>query len=157
MSIGDIEGVLRVADTVHPNLPESEVVFTERMKLFPEGCLVLVNGDVVCGYVISHPIRHGHPPALDSLLGEIATNADQFYIHDLAILPNFRGCGHAAKCIRKLFIVAQRYQTTCLVSVYDTARFWGHFGFVAEPVDQVLYQKLQGYGSDATYLTRQNG
>jgi ribosomal protein S18 acetylase RimI-like enzyme len=156
MSTSDTKGVLRVADKVHPDLPESESVFAERMKLFPEGCLVLVQEDEVCGYVISHPIHHGHPPALDSLLGEIAPDADQFYIHDLAILPGFRGRGLAAECIGKLFMVAQRYETTCLVSVYDTAPFWAHFGFVPEPVDEVLSKKLQGYGADATYLTRQN-
>jgi hypothetical protein len=76
MSVSDIEGLLRVANEIHPNLPESDYVFTERVKLFPEGCLVLVEGDEVCGYAISYPIRHRQPPALDSLLGEIAPDAD---------------------------------------------------------------------------------
>lgn len=157
ISVSDIEGLLRVADEIHPDLPESDYVFTERVKLFPEGCLVLVEGDEVCGYVISHPICHRQPPALDSLLGEIAPDADQYYIHDLAILPRFRGRGLAAECIGKLFAVAKRYPTTCLVSVYDTVPFWGRFGFVPEPVDAVLSEKLRDYGANATYLSRQNG
>ncbi|KAK3938119.1 putative gcn5-related n-acetyltransferase [Diplogelasinospora grovesii] len=157
MSVNDIEGVLRVADEVHPDLPESDYVFTERVKLFPDGCLVLVDDDEVCGYAVSHPIRHRQPPALDSLLGEIPPDADQYYIHDLAILPRCRGCGLAAECIGKLLTVAMRYPTTCLVSVYGTAPFWGRFGFVpdSEP-DKVMVEKLQGYGADATYLSRHN-
>lgn len=156
MLVSDIDGLLRVADRIHPDLPESDYVFRERVKLFPEGCLVLVEGDEVCGYAISHPIHHRQPPALDSLLGEVAPNADQYYIHDLAILPRFRGRGLAAECIGKLLAVAKRYPTTCLVSVYGTAPCWGRFGFEPEHVDTVLSEKLRDYGADATYLSRQN-
>jgi hypothetical protein len=52
--------------------------------------------------------------------------------------------------------VAKRYPTACLVSVYGTAPFWKRFGFVAGPVDEVLAEKLRGYGEDAAYLERQN-
>lgn len=156
LSVSDIAGVLRVADEIHPDLPEGDFVFTERVKLFPDGCLALIDGDEVCGYAISHPIRHSQPPALDSLLGEIAPNADQYYIHDVAILPKFRGLGLARDCIEKLLEVAKRYPTTCLISVYGTTPFWARFGFVAEQVNDVLSEKLREYGEDASYLTRHN-
>jgi len=156
MSANDVEGVLRVADVIHPNLPESDYVFTERIKLFPEGCLVLVEDDEVCGYALSHPIRYQQPPALDSLLGSIAPEANQYYIHDLAILPKFRGQGLAAECMGKLLTIANRYPSTCLVSVYGTSSFWARFGFVAEPIDAALSKKLEDYGDDAAYLSRQN-
>lgn len=158
MTMGDIKGVLQVADEVHPDLPESEDVFVERLDLFPEGCLVLVQNDQIGGYAISHPIRHCQPPDLDSLLGEIAADADQFYIHDLAILPRFRGQGLAAECIGKLLTlaVAKGYPTTCLVSVYGTSSFWGRFDFVAEPADELLASKLRNYGTDATFMSRKN-
>lgn len=163
MSVSDIDGVLRVADEVHKDLPESGQVFAERAKLFPDGCLVLVeendsdSTEVICGYAISHPIHNGQPPALDSLLGEVSPDADQYYIHDLAILPKLRGRGLAEECISNLLTVAKRYPTTCLVSVYGTTRFWGRFGFAPEPVDTVLSEKLRDYGKDAAYLLRQNG
>jgi len=156
MSISDIATLLRVADEIHPDLPEGGHVFTERTKLFPDGCLVLVEDGKVCGYAISHPIHHGKPPALDSLLGEIGPDANQYYIHDVAIIPRLRGRGLAAECIRKLLEIAESYPTTCLVSVYRTAPFWGRFGFVPEIVDADLAEKLRGYGNDATYLSRQN-
>lgn len=71
LSTSNVESLIRLADKFHPDLPESEQVFAERLKLFPEGCLALVDSesDELYGYAISHPIRRRQPPALDSLLG----------------------------------------------------------------------------------------
>jgi GNAT superfamily N-acetyltransferase len=157
MTEADIPGVMRVADEIHRDLPEHEPVFRERLSLFPQGCLVLAeNDDEIGGYVVSFPIRHGKPPALNQLLGEIPPDAEQYYLHDLAILPAFRGRGAAAECITRVFEVAERYPTTCLISVYGTVPFWGRFGFTPERVDAVMEEKLRGYGADATYLVRRN-
>jgi ribosomal protein S18 acetylase RimI-like enzyme len=165
----DIGGLMRVANAVHPELPERDCVFMERVKLFPEGSLVLVgegegegegedeDEDEVCGYAVSHPIRHGHPPDLDSLLGEIAPEANQFYIHDVCVLPELRGRGHAVEGINKLLAISERYPTTCLVSVYGTSSFWARFGFRRlESISQALSEKLRAYGDDTIYLERQN-
>ena len=158
LSVNDINSLASVADNIHPDLPESNEVFAERVQLFPEGCLGLSEskGSHLCGYVISHPIRRLQPPALNSLLGKIAFEADQYYIHDLAILPRFRGHGFAQECMGKLSAIARRYPTTCLISVYGTERFWSRFGFVPVQVDDVLKNKLREYGDDATYLERTN-
>ena len=159
LSTSDIKSLARVADKVHPSLPERDEVFLERVTLFPDGCLGLVEpgSDELCGYAISHPIKYRHPPTLNHLLGNIASDADQYYIHDLAILPKFRGHDLARGCIEKLLDVAKRYRTTCLISVYGTEQFWGHFGFVKVEVDEVLRKKLLEYGDDAKYLERKNG
>lgn len=157
LTVRDIPGLVRVANEVHADLPESSHVFAERVKLFPEGCLTLVDGKEVCGYAISHPIRDGRPPPLDSLLGEIPRDADQYYIHDIALLSRLRGHGLAAKAIEQLLILVRSYTTTCLVSVYGTAPFWNRFGFVFHSVDAVLLEKLRNYGEDATFLCRRNG
>ncbi|KAK4125418.1 acyl-CoA N-acyltransferase [Parathielavia appendiculata] len=161
LSSDQIGPLLEVADQVHPDLPESAHVFAERVRLFPEGCLGLVRHDdgKLCGYAISHPIRAREPPALDSLLGEIAPDADQYYIHDVAVLPGFRGKGLAAEVIRMLIEVAWRhnYRTTCLVSVYGTAPFWARFGFVSQKVGAALAKKLKEYGEDAVYMSCQAG
>jgi hypothetical protein len=143
---GDIASLVQVADKVHPDLPESEQVFAERVALFPQGCLGLFDEtDELGGYIISHPTRYREPPALDQLLGEIAPDANQYYIHDLAILS------------KVLDAVAKRYATTGLVSVYGTSEFGGRYGFkVPEAIDGVLEKKIQGYGDDAVYLERKN-
>jgi ribosomal protein S18 acetylase RimI-like enzyme len=96
----DIPELARVADKVHPGLPESNEVFLERVMLFPEGCMALVDeNDSLSGYAISHPIRYRQIPQLNHLLGCIAPDADQYFIHDIAILPECRGLGHAQQCI----------------------------------------------------------
>ncbi|KAL4951506.1 hypothetical protein BDW69DRAFT_169857 [Aspergillus filifer] len=150
---------MRVADAVHPGLPESSRVFTERVKLYPEGCLVLADtGGQICGYAISHPIRYHQPPALDTLLGKIVSDANTYYIHDIAILPEFRGGGLAAECVNKLLEVASRsgFQACELVSVYGTEAFWARFGFLKGQVGDLLQDKLRGYGEEAVYLSRLN-
>ncbi|KAI0486873.1 acyl-CoA N-acyltransferase [Xylaria cf. heliscus] len=153
----DIEGLAQVANTVHTELPERDSVFAERARLFPEGCLVLEEEARICGYAISHPIRHSQPPALDSFLGEIASDADQFYIHDVCILPRLRGRGHAFDALDKLLKIAERYPTTCLVSVYGTAPFWARYGFrPPDAIDHTLSEKMSGYGDGAIYLERRN-
>jgi ribosomal protein S18 acetylase RimI-like enzyme len=156
LTSSDIEGLMRIADCVHPGLPESAQMFAERVKLYPEGCLALEEDGQICGYAISHPIRQHHPPALDSLLGEIAPDADQYYIHDVAILPRLRGRGLATECVDQLLVVAKRYPTTSLVSVYGTESFWSRFGFMPGPVGEEFREKLRDYGEDAIYLWRLN-
>ncbi|KAL2193290.1 hypothetical protein P885DRAFT_81372 [Corynascus similis CBS 632.67] len=168
MTEHDIPDVMRVADEVHHNLPEQESTFRERLSLFPEGCMVLVREEekdnhvlpVVGGYLISFPIRHGKPPALDQPLGEIPPDADQYYIHDLALLPAFRRGGAGTQCIDRVLDspVVRRYPTTCLISVYGTAPFWTRFGFARPepPTDVAMIEKLCSYGPDAVYLIRRN-
>lgn len=150
----DVPGIIIVGDHVHSSLPEGAEVFTERIKLFPEGCLVLTEGDKIYGYAISHPILWAHPPALDSLLGEMAPEADAYYIHDLAVMPQLHGQGFGAKGVSRLLEVAQRYESVCLISVYGTEKFWGKFGFVKASVNEILAEKIRGYGDDAVFLVR---
>ena len=144
-----------IGNEIHSALPESESVFTERLRLFPDGCLVLEEAGQVGGYIMSFPIRHGKPPALNTMLGEIPPDADQYYLHDLAVLPGFRGRGSAAEGISRILDVAKRFPSTCLISVYGTTAFWNKYGFAPVPVDAAM-QKLRGYGSDALYLFRKN-
>ncbi len=56
--------------------------------------------------------------------------------------------------MNNIFTIAERYPTTCLVSVYGTAPFWSRFGFVPEEIDEVLEKKLLDFGDEAIYLER---
>ncbi|KAF2996887.1 hypothetical protein E8E13_005184 [Curvularia kusanoi] len=170
LSPADISQIADIANTIHQDLPERDAVFLERIKLYPQGCLGLFkkpnSGSSIsneqkqlCGYIISHPIRRQRPPALDTLLEDIAKDADQYYIHDVAILPEYRGSGLAQQGIEQVLgTVATRYETSSLVSVYGTGKFWGKFGFkVPEDLEVELREKLRGYGDGARYLERKNG
>ncbi|KAL1796649.1 hypothetical protein ACET3X_005189 [Alternaria dauci] len=159
LSMDDIASLVQVADRVHPDLPESHEIFAERARLFPQGCQGLFDeAGELRGYIISHPILFREPPALDRLLGQLPPDANQYYIHDLAILPEFRGSGLAHECIIEILeTAAKHYATTGLVSVHGTAGFWGRYGFKApDTIDDVLRKKVVGYGGDALYLERKN-
>lgn len=151
LTLKDTNSLIQVASQIHPGLPERAKVFAERVRLFPEGCLARTdrNSRDLVGYAISHPIRNRQPPELDNLLGEIDRDADQYYVHDLAILPAYHGSGNAREAMEILKKVAERYESTCLVSVYDTAVFWRRFGFMNVDVADGLRTKLVGYGGDA--------
>lgn len=154
--LADIPHFSHIAATIHPGLPEDEAVFAQRIRVYPAGCLGLVDPDVttttgsdeLCGYAISHPIRWREPPALNALLPEDDDDDDdeerarggkfrepasplQYYIHDLAILPAYRGHGLARLCVEKVLAHAREcgFRTTALVSVYRTKAFWGRLGF----------------------------
>ncbi|KAL4984855.1 acyl-CoA N-acyltransferase [Aspergillus falconensis] len=163
LTTSDIDSLMHIANTIHPGLPERAAVFAERITLYPEGCLALVNVNGECsqlhGYAVSHPIRRHQPPALDTLLGEIPADADEYYIHDVAVLPGLRGQGLAAQGIARLLEVAaaKGFERTCLVSVYGMEGFWARFGFRPEVIGGQLREKLSGYGEGAVCLSRVNG
>ncbi len=155
MTQEDLSDVERIGDQAHPALPESIDVFANRQKLFPDGCLVLADKNLVCGYVISHPIRRDQPPALNTLLDKIDPDADQYYIHDIAVAPEWRGERRADDAIHRLLgIVDRDYGTSCLISVYGTGPFWQRFGFRAMVDNDEVKEKIRGYGEDAVYMTR---
>src|SRR5690606_12512090 len=109
----DIDAAFEVAAVAHTSLPERCGIFAERLSLFPKGCLVLERGGAVVGYAISHPIKRFQPPVLDTLLGQIAPEADDYYIHDVAILPEARG-GQAQAAVRYLLEIAAGYESASL-------------------------------------------
>jgi ribosomal protein S18 acetylase RimI-like enzyme len=158
LSLSDVPNLARVAQEVHPGLPERDEVFSERLGLFYEGCLALIdNNNELCGYIISHPIRRRQPPALDSILTKIAPVADQFFIHNISMLPKNRGQGLAKEGLAQTLVVASRLATVGLVSVYNTIAFWRRFGFVKpEATDNAILQMIEHYGDNAVYLEREN-
>lgn len=154
MRADDLDAVLALAERSHPELPESRTVFAERLALFPRGCLVLGGGRGIDGYTVSHPIRRSEPPALGALLGSLPADADQFYIHDVVVVPSRRGAGAAAAAVAQLLALASDFETTALVSVYGTVGFWSRFGFT--PSREDMAGKLRPYGADAVYMVRPN-
>jgi ribosomal protein S18 acetylase RimI-like enzyme len=155
MSAADLPAIMAAAAEVHPDYPEGEAVFAERLALHPAGCLVLAGGKGIGGYVLSHPWRFGQVPALDSLLGALPEDADIYYIHDLALLPVARGSGAASACVHRLAAHARAsgFARMALVAVGNSAGFWRRQGF-REAHDEALARKLASYDDAARYLVR---
>lgn len=148
----DSAAIHAVQAIAHPVLPEAEAVLAERVALCPQGCFVLRDGEAVVGYILSHPWLRRNPPALDALLNVIPTEADVWYLHDLALLPVARGTGMASTVTPMLLdvAVAAGLRRMALVSVNGTRGFWEKQGFRA--VDADLSRKLASYGDDAVYM-----
>ena len=153
ISASDIVVVDAIATAIHPGLPESPEVFSEKVHLFPSGCFKYVKNNNVMGYGISHPWLLFQIPPLDELLGGIPTNADCMYIHDVAILPAARGNNAAGKYVDKIREVAKlnNLEKIACVSVYGTDVLWGRFGFKIVQSDGIN-NKLLTYGNSAKYM-----
>lgn len=154
MTEADLPFVMAIADAVHPDFPEDEVVFANRLTLHSKGCAVLESDGGIKGYAISHPWQYGAPPALNSLLTMVADQST-FYIHDLALLPETRKSGAATVAIDMLAARAKLMQlpNMSLVAVNNSVHFWHRHGFKIVR-DSELDQKLQSYGEHARFMIR---
>lgn len=155
MTPADFAAVKSVADFIHVSHPEDLDVFVERQRLYPEGCRVLVEDRAIVGYAVSHPWRIGEPPPLNTQLGSLPFPATTFYVHDVALLPQTRGKGHAALAVEGM---AQHARATglgnlSLVAVNNSGSFWEKLGFRAATVAG-LDAKLLSYGPDARLMVR---
>lgn len=154
MRSADLPEIKRVADAVHQDFPESDAVFTERLRLYAAGCFVFGDDSTIAGYVVSHPWRYRKPPALDSLLQTIPSDADTYYIHDIALLGDAQRSGSASEIVRILVKHARErsFPNLSLIAVSGSARFWQRHGFSVVS-DASLDEKLLSYGSDARFMT----
>ncbi|SDF45371.1 GNAT family N-acetyltransferase [Bosea robiniae] len=156
MAPADLPAVMAIAAVVHPDYPEDEAVFAERLKLAPEGCHVLSGeGGALQGYLVSHPWPAGAVPALNSLLGGIPPGVANWYLHDLALLPAGRGSGAAGAIVAAIARHATRagYTSLALVAVNDSTGFWRRQGF-REVHEPALDRKLASYDDAARYMRR---
>lgn len=149
----DTIAINSIADQMHPQLPERQEVFEEKIHLFNAGCLVLVQAGRVAGYGISHPWKLGSVPPLDTFIDVLPTDPDCIFIHDVAILPDARGRGSAESFVQHVAAVAlsRGISSLALVSVYGTDPMWSKYGFKVQE-ELPLRTKLQSYGDDAKYM-----
>lgn len=85
----DLETINEIADEIHVDLPERPEVFEEKFKLFPQGCLVLVQTANVVGYGFAHPWLLRNIPPLDEFLGSLPSSPECLFIHDVAIIQHW--------------------------------------------------------------------
>jgi ribosomal protein S18 acetylase RimI-like enzyme len=152
----DLPAIAAIAAKIHPDLPERSEVFAEKQRLYPDGCRVLVAGDAVGGYGIAHPWKLHRIPPLDDFLRELPGDADCLYVHDVVVLPDFRGKRVAGSYIADVAALARAadINSLALVSVYGTQSLWERFGFRAVATDAALRGKLASYGENAIYMVK---
>jgi hypothetical protein len=151
----DLGAIGAIAARIHPDLPERAEVVSEKMRLCPDGCRVLVAGEEIVGYGLSHPWTQHRIPPLDDFLTALPDDADCVYVHDVAVLAGGRG-GAARAYVAEVEGLARSSGITmlALVSVYTTRPLWQRLGFRAVTADAELCAKLASYGAGATYMLR---
>lgn len=150
----DLPMIGQIASICHPLFPEADDVLSEKFRLSPGTCLTLSGEGKPVGYLLAHPYRLYNAPPLNRLLKTIPNDADTLYIHDLALLPDYRCGGWARKAVA---IIKERgaqmsFKTLSLIAVNGAMGFWQKQGFrVVEP-SLALSEKLKTYSNDATYM-----
>ncbi len=132
MTRGDLPALLRLADRVHPDLPEPIGIFAERLRLSPATCLTLEAAGALQGYAVAHPWVSGPAPELAALLGVLPVRSDALHLHDVAIAPAYQGRGLVAGAIAHMARAARERGLSRLtaVAVHGTAAYWQRHGFV---------------------------
>lgn len=151
----DLPAVTEIARQVHPDFPEDDAVFAERLALYPDGTQLLEIDGLASGYLLSHPWRYMQLPALNTLLGSLPADADTYYVHDLALMPKARGTGAAAAIVGAILRHgrAQGLPTTSLVAVNGSVPFWHKHGFRAVKAPE-LTKKLESYEASARFMVK---
>jgi GNAT superfamily N-acetyltransferase len=108
----------------------------------------------LCAYAIAHALAPGTPLAWNKPLATHAAPApgDWFYVHDIAIHPEWAGAGLAARLLTKVLDAGRRLALSraMLVAVQGADAYWARHGFVAQPPPM----PVQGFGDGAVWMTR---
>lgn len=154
MGAGDIAAVAAISDTVHGRYTERPAVYAERLLLYPAGCWLLEEEGAALGYLVGHPWRDGQVPALDAFVGAIPANADVYYLHDLALLPQARGTGAAVDAVRLSVNQARiaGFARIALTAVNGADAFWRRHGFAP-----ALSSSAAAYGETSIFMVRPVG
>lgn len=152
----DLTATIALAARIHPDYPEDDAVFKERLALAPEGCFVLANHGGVFGYLISHPWAGKLSPRLNSLLGCLPARPDSWYVHDLALDDAVRGQGRAKEAITLAENAARmaNLPTLSLTATGPAGLFWLRQGFTPEEISEAEKAVLASYDPEASFLSR---
>ena len=155
MVADDLNAVSKLALNIHVDFPESDSVLREKLTWFPEGCYTLGQGEMISGYLLSHPWKRHDPPPLNNLLGGLPPRPDIYYIHDLALAYSARGHGMAEQIVDEIVMLARslKLASVSLVAVGGSDGFWKRQKFrIVSTAD--LNNKLEPYGAQAYYMER---
>ena len=153
----DLDAVLRVQAACYPPaMQEAAGVVLDRMRIAGATCVVAEDEGGVCGYLFAYPSRMGKATPLGAGFFP-APDADTLYLHDLALAPRANGRGLARRLVNHLLDQARQTGMAwlALVSVQDTAGFWGALGYrPAEVRDPQARAALATYPGSARYMVK---
>jgi ribosomal protein S18 acetylase RimI-like enzyme len=156
MSETDLDIVLKIQSQSYiPFFHESKAVFSEKLKLFPNGCCIGYLDNDPVAYLFSHPWSQELIVELDTPLKALPNNPDCYYIHDLSVSSQFHRKGIGKKMFSKAKELTIEYHFTkiVLVAVQGSQNFWAKFGFrPIEKPSETIKAKLQSYGQGSCVM-----
>jgi GNAT superfamily N-acetyltransferase len=107
---------------------ESMEVFQDKLDFYQEGCFVYEDENQIKGYLISHPWESTNIPQLNCMLYS-PKQYDTYYIHDVVLLPEYRGKKIAFEIINK--IISDKHCVS-LLAPEPTQYYWKtYYNFTA--------------------------
>lgn len=157
MRLADLDAVLAVQAACYPPaMQEPAPVVVARMEVAGDTCVVAQDDEGVCGYLFAYPNRLGSVTPLGARFAP-APDADTLYLHDLSVAPGAAGRGLARRMVTHALQQAATLglESSALVSVQDTAAFWGALGYrTADLRCPQARAALASYPGTARYMTR---
>lgn len=167
MTPADLDAVLALQQRCYG------VGFLERREAFAAklaateglGCCWIARASAPSGgdalaYAVSLPVCEATLPALDAPHCERPATPTLLYLHDMAVAPEARSLGLAARLLARLQQSAQALGLARLglVAVQGSVPYWQRQGFV-EPagLSAPLAAKLASFGAEARFLVRPLG
>lgn len=141
------------SESYSEDLAEDKEALWGKAMLGPDLSLVAIRDGKLCGYLISYPSAKGHIGKLNAV--SQPGKCESWYLHDMSISKNCRGCGLASllysTALKKA--MALGLKSAGLVSVQGSAGFWMRFGFTQwDVLDEAAAAALATYGPDAIYM-----
>lgn len=136
-------------DAYAEHLQEDAPAFHAKRDLFSDGFIgAFVDGELA-GYSISFPWFTDTPVSLHAANESPDKEFDCYYMHDVAVLSQFRGLGIADKLVNKCLATARSLglYTVRMVTVQGGENIWSRYGF------EVYGTADQSYGPNAFKMT----
>lgn len=124
---------------------ESKEIFHTKLIVSQETCLAGFKNNQMAGYCIGFNWQSGLPVPLHSDIRQIEYTENAYYLHDIAIHPDFEGQGLARIFMEKSLEIASSrgFKSVELTAVQKAATYWERFGF------KPMAQAQGGYGAEA--------
>jgi GNAT superfamily N-acetyltransferase len=149
ITLDEIEEVIKIQKLSYSKLYwESGEIFARMVDVYPKGCIGLYANDLLSGYVFFHPYQEDRVKPLNHMFKLVGTE-DCVYLHDLAILPDYRGLGLSRVLMDFVDLETCNigFVTQCLVAVQGSHSFWHKYGFK-------IINEVENYGLSAYYMKR---
>lgn len=162
MREADLPCVMQIQQQCYHEIePESLQAMQAKLHASPHTCFVAqihqnAQGShrQIAGYMLVLPWRRHTLPALNASQCELPAQPDCLYLHDLAVMPEFRGYGVGRQLFKAFKAILQHTGFGCatLVAIQNSVSYWRRFGFAPVDASALLLETLSSYTSQARYM-----